>query len=275
MEPLLGTIVGRWYVTIFGLVFLLEAVRHLGARRVACYAAVAVVVGILAENGSVRIGFPYGYYTFDPALRGHELWVGDAPLMVTLSYTFMAYFAFATGRLLVAGPWRTRGAAPGLEFAVAVMAAVWALWIVDPVSRLGEHFFLGHLFRYRDDGVWFGLHLQSQLGFTLTSLVLIGYLTWLAADEPARPASGLVGHPRFGAFAGYLGQVFFMTGTAFWVSRTVGDSSVARQAAMLAEATFLILVPVALMTAVYWRSLAPHAPKTPCAGDPRGGSHPQ
>jgi putative membrane protein len=255
MEPVLGTILGRWYVTIFGLVFLWEAIRHLGARRVALYTGVAVVVGILAENGSVRIGFPYGYYTFDPALRGHELWVGDVPLMVTLSYTFMAYFAFATGRLLVAGPWRTRGRAPLLEFAVSVMVAVWALWIVDPVSRLGEHFFLGHLFRYRDDGVWFGLHLQSQLGFTLTSLVLIGFLTWLAADEPAQPADGLVGHPRFGAFTGYLGQVFFMTGTAFWVSRTATDPAVARQAAMLAEATFLILIPAALMTAVYWRSL--------------------
>jgi len=42
------------------------------------------------------------------------------------------------------------------------MTAVWILWIVDPVSRLGEHFFLGHVFRHRDDGCWFGLHLQSQ-----------------------------------------------------------------------------------------------------------------
>jgi hypothetical protein len=167
----------------------------------------------------------------------------------------MAYFAFATGRLLVAGPYRSRGDAPVLEFTVAVMTAVWVLWIVDPVSRLGEHFFLGHVFRYRDDGFWFGLHLQSQLGFTLTSVLLVGLLTWLAADEPCRPVAGLLRHPRLGGLGGTLGQLFFMTGTAFWVSRTTPDVAAAKEAAALAGAALLILVPAALMTAVYWHSL--------------------
>jgi len=255
MDALLGTLVGRWYVSIFGAAFAWSAVRHLGARRTALYTVAAIAVGALAENGSVWIGFPYGYYTFNDALRGRELWLGDAPLMVPLSYTFMAYFAFATGRLLVAGPYRTRGDAPGLEFAVAVMAAVWILWIVDPVSRLGEHFFLGHVFRYRDPGFWFGLHMQSQLGFTLTSAILVGLLTWLAADEPRRPVHGLLHHPRLAGLGGTLGQLFFMAGTALWVSRTTADAAVAEQAAALAGAAVLILVPAALMTAVYWRSL--------------------
>ena len=255
MDQLIGTVIGRWYVSIFGVVFAWSAIRHLGAKRTALYTVIAVVVGIIAENGSVWIGFPYGYYTFNEALRGRELWVGNVPLMVPLSYTFMAYFAFATGRLLVAGPYRTRGDAPGLEFAVAVMAAVWILWIVDPVSRLGENFILGHLFRYRDDGFWFGLHLQSQLGFTLTSVILVGLLTWLAADEPNRPVAGLLQHPRLAGLGGCLGQLFFMAGTALWVSRTTQDPAVARDAATLAGAAILILVPAAMMTAVYWRSL--------------------
>ena len=259
MDALIGTVLGRWYVTIFGIVFALNAVRHLGLRRTAIYSVVAIAVGILAENGSVHIGFPYGYYTFNEALRGRELWVGDVPLMVPLSYTFMSYFAFATGRLLVAGPYRTRGDAPGLEFAIAVMAAVWILWVVDPVSRLGEHYFLGHVFRYRDDGFWFGLHLQSQLGFTLTSLVLVGLLTWLAADEPSRPVNGLLQHPRLGGLGGTLGQLFFMAGTALWVSRTTAHPVAAKDAATLAGSAILILVPVTLMTAVYWRSLRARA----------------
>jgi hypothetical protein len=255
MDVLVGTLIGRWYVSIFGVVFALNAVRHLGARRTVLYTVAAIAVGVLAENGSVWIGFPYGYYTFNQALRGGELWIGDVPLMVPLSYTFMAYFAFATGRLLVSGPYRTRGDAPVLEFLVAVMAAVWILWIVDPVSRLGEHFFLGHVFRYRDDGFWFGLHVQSQLGFTLTSVILVGLLTWLAADEPCRAVPGLLRHPRLGGLGGSLGQLFFMAGTAVWVSRTTADPVAAKSAAALAGATILILVPVALMTAVYWHSL--------------------
>ena len=98
-EEVVGTFIGRWYVTIFGVVFLIVALRHLGLKRTAIYTAIALVVGVLAENGSVHLGIPYTRYAFNPELRGHELWVGDVPLMVPLSYTFMAYFAFAAARL--------------------------------------------------------------------------------------------------------------------------------------------------------------------------------
>ena len=59
----------------------------------------------------MHLGIPYTRYSFNENLRGDELFVGDVPLMVPLSYTFMAYFAFAAGRLLASGPFRTRGAA--------------------------------------------------------------------------------------------------------------------------------------------------------------------
>jgi len=49
----LGTLVGRWYVTLFGVAFAVLAVRHLGWRRTGIYTVVAVVVGGIAENGAV------------------------------------------------------------------------------------------------------------------------------------------------------------------------------------------------------------------------------
>src|SRR5438046_1325905 len=104
MHEISGTIVHRWYVTVFGLAFAYFAVRHLGWRRTLVYGVLAFGVGALAENGSVHVGFPYTSYSFDPALRGKELWIGDVPLFVPLSYTFMGYFAFASGRLLARGP---------------------------------------------------------------------------------------------------------------------------------------------------------------------------
>ena len=255
VDEIIGTVAGRWYVTLFGVAFAAGSLRHLGWRRTTIYAAVAIGVGILAENGSVHLGFPYTRYAFDDSLRGDELFVGDVPLMVSLSYTFMAYFAFASARLLVSGPHRTRSAMPVLEYATAVMLAVWALWIVDPISRLGAHFFLGELFRYDGPGFWFGLPLGSQLGFGLTASILVGVLTWLARDEPDEPVTRLRAHPHAGALGSYLGQILFMTVTALVVARTDGDATVAATADTLAGATFVIGLPVALFVAIHWRSL--------------------
>ncbi len=255
LEELIGTVAGRWYVTAFGVTFVVLAVRHLGWRRTGIYAVIAVVVGVVAENGSVHLGIPYTSYSFNDDLRGHELFVGDVPLMVSLSYTFMAYFAFATARLVVAGPYRTRSAMPVLEYAVAVMLATWALWVVDPVSRLGAHFFLGELFRYDGPGFWFGLPLGSQVGFTGTAAVLVGVLTFLARDERDEPVTRLRDHPRLPAIGSYLGQVLFMTVTAFVVARTSSDPAVVQLADALAGSTFVIGIPPVLLTAVHWRSL--------------------
>jgi uncharacterized membrane protein len=97
VDLVIGTVVGRWYVTIFGLTFLWRASRHLGWRKLGIYVAVALVVGALAENGSVHLGLPYTRYAFNESLRDDELFLFDVPLMVPLSYTFMAYFALLLG----------------------------------------------------------------------------------------------------------------------------------------------------------------------------------
>lgn len=255
MEEVVGTIAGRWYVTAYGVVFVVLALRHLGPKCTVIYTAMAVAVGALAENGSVHLGIPFTRYSFNPDLRGHELWVGDVPFMVPLSYTFLAYFAFAAARLIVAGPYSSRSLQPALEYVFAVVLATWALWIIDPVSRLGRYFALGELFRYDGPGFWFGLPLGSQLGFLFTSGLLIGVLTWMTRDEPAVDVPRLRNHPRLPALATYLMQVGFMAGVAFVVARTTGDAGVAAIADALAGASLIVGIPMALLTAVYWRSL--------------------
>lgn len=239
-----GTLFGRWYVTLFGLAFFFFAVRHLGWRRTLTYGVVAFGVGALAENGSATVGFPYTRYEFDPALKGDELWIGDVPLFVPLSYTFMGYFAFAAGRLLASGPWRTRAPRPWHEFALAWMLAVWALWVVDPMSRLGGEFYLGEVFRYEGPGFWFGLPLASQLGFSLTSLALLSLLFWLARDEQGRPVDGLLRHPHFAALVTWHVQVFHIAVIGF----VIGADAIAGSA-------FLLWVPAALVAAVHWSHL--------------------
>ena len=271
MEEIVGTIVGRWYVTAYGMVFVVLALRHLGLKCTVIFAVIAVAVGALAENGSVHLGIPYTRYAFNPDLRGHELWVGDVPLMVPLSYTFMAYFAFAATRLIVAGPYWSRSRQPVLEYVLAVVLATWALWIIDPVSRLGRYFALGELFRYDGPGFWFGLPLGSQVGFLFTSGILIGLLTWMARDEPAVFVPRLRNHAHLPALVTYLLQVGVMAGVAFVVARTTGDAAVAVIADALAGAFLIIGIPMALLTAVYWRSLRNVAKDRPPQGSNSGG----
>lgn len=258
MEQLIGTVVGRWYVTLFGLTFLWRASRQLGWRRTGIYVAVALVVGVAAENGSVHWGVPYTHYDFNPALRDDELFVGDVPLMVPLSYTFMAYFAFAAGRLIASGPFRTRAPKAWHELAVAWMLAVWALWVLDPVSRLGHRFYLGELFRYEGPGFWFGLPLGSQAGFAATAAILIVALHRLdraAPDEDV--ARGLRDHPHGIALLTYHAQVFHLAAVAFHLGAdTLGGAAV------------LLWVPPAVITAVHWSQL--RAQQHGQVGDPAG-----
>jgi putative membrane protein len=245
MHELLGTIVGRWYVTIFGITFVWCAVRHIGWRRTAIYSVIAVGVGALAENGSVHLGFPYTRYTFDPGLRGDEVFIGDVPLMVPLSYTFMGYFAFATGRLLASGPRATRALRPWHEWLLAWVLAVWALWIVDPMSRLGDRFYLGRVFRYEGPGFWFGLPTGSQVGFAATSAVLLAVLFRMTRAEPDVAVDGLRRHPHLAALVTYNAQVLHMAVVA-WV---IGADAIG-------GAAVLIWVPAVAITAVYWSVLS-------------------
>jgi putative membrane protein len=241
-----GTVGERWYVTIFGLVFLWRATRQLGWKRTLIYGLVAVGLGALAENGSVHWGVPYTKYAFNDALRDKELFIGDVPLMVPLSYTFMAYFAFAGGRLLASGPWRTRGRRVWHEYVIALMLAVWVVWILDPVSRLGDRFFLGELFRYDGPGFWFGLPIGSQAGFALTAGILIAFLTYLARDEPDRRVRRWIEHPHLTSLLTYHGQLVMMTAVAVHLGAVeIGGSAV------------LMWVPAATLTAVYWSVLRP------------------
>ncbi len=245
MDVVIGTVVGRWYVTLFGLTFLWRASRQLGWRRTGLYTAIALVVGIAAENGSVHWGVPYTHYAFNDALRDDEIFAFDVPLMVPMSYTFMAYFAFSAGRLISSGPRRTRAPRAWHELSVALMLAVWALWVLDPVSRLGHRFYLGELFRYRGPGFWFGLPLGSQVGFAATAAILIGVLHVLDRGAPDEQVSGgLRDHPHLVALVTYHAQVFHLAAVAFYLDAdTLGGAAV------------LIWVPAALITAVHWSQL--------------------
>src|SRR5439155_893722 len=83
--------------------------------------------------------------------------------------------------------------------------------------------------------------LRGQLGFALTSLVLLTLLFWLSRGEPDRRVDGgLLRHPHLGALITWHAQVFHMAVIAF----VVGADAIGGSA-------FLMWVPAAAVTAVY------------------------
>jgi hypothetical protein len=124
--------------------------------------------------------------------------------------------------------------------------AVWALWILDPVSRLGEHFYLGRLFRYAGPGFWFGLPTGSQVGFAATAAVLLALLFGLTRDEADAAVGAVARHPHLAALLTYHGQVFHLAAVAFWIGRDVPIANT------IGGAAILMWVPIAAMTAVHW-----------------------
>jgi uncharacterized membrane protein len=246
MHEVLGTVVGRWYVTAFAIVYAAVIVRHLGWRRAAVFTSVAFAVAVAAENASVHVGIPYTRYAFDPALRGQELHIGSAPLFVPLSYTFVTYFAFAAGRLIASGPWRTRATRPWHEWTIAWLLGVWVIWILDPASRLNG-LYIGRIFDYQGPGFWFGLPVGSQVGFGAVTALLLAILFWMTRDEPNRPVpGGLLHHPHRIAFVVWHVEAFHLAVAAIVIGQ-----------ATLGGGFFLIYLPAAFMTAVLWSHLRP------------------
>ena len=197
----------------------------------------------------MHLGFPYTRYAFNPELRGEEVYIGDVPVFVPLSYTFMAYFAFAAGRCWLRGRaaparrargwsgcsrgcWRCGRCGSSIRSAGSASTSTWAA-----------------VFAYAGPGFWFGLPTGSQVGFAATAAVLLAALFWMTRDEPDFAVDRALRHPHLAALLTYHGQVFHLVVVGFWIGRDVPAANT------IAGAGLLMWVPIAAMTAVYWSSL--------------------
>jgi uncharacterized membrane protein len=249
-----GTLLGRWYVTLFGLAYLVYGTRLLGARRLGIYSAIAFVVAAASENASVLWGVPYTLYSFNPELRGRELFLGNVPLAVPLSYTFVMFFSFAAARYVAAGPWRTAPASQRAAYLLAVVFATWSTWTLDPVSQRGAAWYLGDLFHYAGSGFWFGLPLLSQVGWCVVSATLCGILAQMTPTEVPRPLARAGEHPLLPCFVAFVVQNLHVAVVALFIGETT-----------LGGAGFIIWIPALAVAAVLWVEMRAAARSRPGA----------
>lgn len=223
LNLLISTVLLRWYVFTFFILYLLAAGWSLGWARTALFTALAWSLAFAAEYSSTRIGIPFGAYTYLEATRDRELWIANVPLMDSLSFTFLAYASYVVA-LAFCLPLGRVGRIVQLSDAGRIRSS-WGVWllavlffvfidvVVDPVAVRGDRWFLGKIFYYPDGGVYFGVPLSNFVGWAVVGGSAIRLFQWIDrrqwSDRPIRPllwATGL-----------YYLVLGFNLGVTFWI----------------------------------------------------------
>lgn len=183
MSGFLSLFTERPYVVVFFAAFALLSWSERGARRTFLWLLTGTVLGWLSELCSINTGVPFGHYAYHKANFPSELWVGPVPLFASLSFAFMSYFSFSAARQLL-GAGDTEIAPDGPSngpVATTVLAALLGAWmdtVIDPLSLLGKHWFLGDLYHYEPPGPHFGVPFVNYAGWIITigSIVAVNQL---------------------------------------------------------------------------------------------------
>jgi len=224
---LLGTVVLRPYVFAFLAVYLFAAVTKMGWAKTGAFTLVAWGIAYAAEFSSTRNGFPFGLYHYVDATRDRELWLSNVPFFDSLSFAFLCYLGYALAVFLYAPLVIGRGdfqvadtravrTSPRVLFTGAFLTTLLDL-VIDPLTVLGERWFLGRIYYYPEGGIHFGAPLSNYAGWFLVAFITIAIYQLL--ERRPWPAAG-VRHVRWGGLLEplvYLGIVVFNLTITVWI----------------------------------------------------------
>ena len=223
MNLLLSTIALRPYVFVFLASYLFIAIVTFGIRTTALFTLLTYTVAFACEWSSVHNGFPFGLYHYVEATKGRELWIAGVPFMDSLSFTFLSFVSYGVA-LLISCPlyrrgwdlrlldtWRLRSAPR-----VWLMAALFMVMIdlvVDPLSVLGNRWFLGRIFWYDPPGPHFGVPISNYLGWYFVAAVTVALFQWIdrtLSRASTKPVGVLINLPSrallsLGLYLGIVG----------------------------------------------------------------------
>jgi putative membrane protein len=178
-----NTILSRYYVFIFFLVYLIACSAHLGLKRALIFAGAGYCIAFLSEYSSIHTGIPYGHYYYIEHTRDTELWIFGVPFMDSLSYVFLAYASYSMALVTVSPLLMVKKAIYLLEtkrirslFSTRLIGALFFVYldiIIDPVALRGDRWFLGQIYGYREQGVYFGVPISNFIGWFVVGFLLI------------------------------------------------------------------------------------------------------
>ena len=183
LSLLWGTVLLRPYVLLFLAVYLAVAILNMGVLRSLFFTVLAYGIAFLCEYSSTRNGFPFGFYTYIDTTRDQELWISNVPFMDSLSFSFLIYVSYTLSLLLwaplIKKGWDIRLGEIGPikhSFKVIVSASILCMLmdvIIDPIAFLGDQWFLGKIYFYREPGEYFHIPLTNFAGWFFVSVATL------------------------------------------------------------------------------------------------------
>lgn len=152
-----------------------------GARGIAAFAGISVVVGNFFENLGVRTGFPFGHYYFT-GLMGPK--VLSVPVLLGLAYVGMGYISWILANAIVGGGTSLKGSR--VVTIPLVASFVMVAWDVsqDPVWATVLHAWV-----WLNGGPNFGVPISNFLGWFLTVFILYQTFALYLRKESERSAN--------------------------------------------------------------------------------------
>lgn len=265
LEQLFWSLTHRPYVTLFLLAFVTLSWVEQGKLRTLIWVISGYAIALCAEWGSINHGFPFGWYIYHYDQLANDLVIFGVPFFDTLSFSFLSYVSFSFAQYFMSPLWiesmdlqrvtarRVRNSVPVALLGGMLMTVIDL--IVDPVTHLGKHWFLGDIYHYPDPGIHFGVTLANYGGWFLVGFTIIFVNqridTLLAAKERVRGVTVSLPRMRFkGLFAPcfWTGIVLFQLGVTYWLG--FGDHPEIDHDRVQLQAltgTFIILPILALM----------------------------
>jgi putative membrane protein len=263
---LIGTIILRPYVFLFLAVYLFASTLQFGLKRTLSFAVLGYGLVFLAEYSSTRTGFPFGFYYYIDSTRHQELWISNVPFMDSLSFVFLAYASYATALFLHAPLWwgrydvqvvdtKTIRRSPAV-LALTVMLFVLIDIVIDPLALRGSRWFLGQIYGYYSDGIYFGVPLANFVGWGIVGTVLVTVHRLLDGVFLERPQRRPDWGVRWLPGRGLLGPILYLGVYGFNVTMTL-----VIQEYLLGLVDLLFLVPLLILA--WTQELRPGSGATP------------
>jgi uncharacterized membrane protein len=156
---------GQILVAFAALALLLS--RRTGARWLPAFGAV-YLLSLLSELAGTTVGLPFGPYRYTDGLGAK--WLGHVPVLIPLSWFFMALPSYAIAR------WRFPTTVAARVVVGSLVLLSWDL-ALDPAMSLVTRFWVWGV-----AGPYYGMPILNLVGWYVTGLALMITLSALRAD---------------------------------------------------------------------------------------------